>query len=146
MGRFDNIASRFRKQTLHETLSFHRKPVIIGATTISPNITESAGEPSQEQYNEVTEIDLDLDREQVDEGVISDMKRAETNAEEPKNPIQNASLVISIVIIILVAILFLICFVLRVRRKAKERNHEKLQATEKNGNSTTYEPTKKEEV
>lgn len=92
------------------------------------------------------EIDPDLGREEVNEGVISDVKSAETNAEEPKNPIQNASLVISIVIIILVAILFLICFVLRVRRKAKERNLEKLQATEKNGNSTTYEPTKKEEV
>ena len=140
MGKFDNIVSRFQKQTLH---SSHRKPTIIGATTITPNITESA----EERYNEVTEIDPDLDREEVDEGVISDMKSAETNAEQgPKNPIQNASLVISIGVIVLVAILFLICFVLRVRRKAKERNHGKLQATEKNGNSTTYEPTKKEEV
>lgn len=143
MGKFDGIASRFQKQTFHETQSSHRKPTIIGAATITLNITES----TEEQYNEVTEIDPGLNREEVDEGVISDMKGVETSEEqEPKNPIQNASLVISIVIIILLAILFLICFVLRVRRKAKERNHEKLEATKKNGSSTTYEPTKTKEV
>lgn len=122
------------KQIKH-VIFIDRKPTILGATTTAPTTTTTE-QPIVRHSDVITVEYEDFDSEEM----ILRSKSMESNAEpeQPKSPVQNASLMISISVIILLAILFLICFVLRVRRKAKERNREKLHLEQTNGDSKTY--------